>query len=100
MLLVSIWVSPQLPVVTGNGSSDDASSELFSSASQESAPEGETSLECQPTPEVQHKVYYLNNFLRNSGDGRVSPIRSQLCTDALKVSSSAVATTSLKQCTQ
>ena len=76
-------------MVTEKDSSDNASSEVFSSDSQESALEGETSLEWQPTPQTQHKLHYLNNFLRNSGDGRVSPIRSQLCTDALKVSSSA-----------
>ena len=73
----------QLPV-----ESDDASSEAFSSASQESVPEVETSLEWQPTPQVQHRLHLLNNFLRNSADGRVSPIRSQLCTDVLNLSSS------------
>ena len=76
-------------MVTEKGSSDNANSEAFSSDSQETAPEGETSLEWQPTPQAQHKLHYLNNYLRNSGDGSVSPIRSQLCTDALKVSSSA-----------
>ena len=60
----------------------------FSSASQESVPEVETSLEWQPTPQVQHRLHFLNNFLRNSADGRVSPIRSQLCTDVLNLSSS------------
>ena len=68
--------------------SDDASSETFSSASQESVPEVETSLEWQPTPQVQHRLHFLNNFLRNSADGRVSPIRSQLCTDVLNLSPS------------
>ena len=37
---------------------------------------------------VQHRLHFLNNFLRNSADGRVSPIRSQLCTDVLNLSSS------------
>ena len=60
----------------------------FSSASQESVPEVETSLEWQPTPQVQHRLHFLNNFLRNSANGRVSPIRSQLCTDVLNLSSS------------
>lgn len=73
----------QLPV-----GADDASSEAFSSASQESVPEVETSLEWQPTPQVQHRLHYLNNFLRNSADGRVSPVRSQLCTDVLNLSPS------------
>ena len=73
----------QLPV-----GADDASSEAFSSASQESLPEVETSLEWQPTPQVQHGLQYLNNFLRNSADGRVSPVRSQLCTDASNLSPS------------
>ena len=68
--------------------SDDASSETFSSASQESVPEVETSLEWQPTPQVQDRLHFLNNFLRNSADGRVSPIRSQLCTDVLNLSPS------------
>ena len=67
---------------------NDASSEAFLSASQESLPEVERSLEWQPTPQVQHRLQYLNNFLRNSADGRVSPVRSQLCTDALNLSPS------------
>lgn len=68
--------------------SDYASSEALSSSSQESVPEIETSLEWQPTPQVQHRLHFLNNFLRNSADGRVSPIRSQLCTDVLNLSPS------------
>ena len=67
---------------------DDASSEAFSSTSQESVPEVETSREWRPTPQVQHRLHYLNNFLRNSADGRVSPVRSQLCTDVLNLSPS------------
>ena len=67
---------------------DDASSEAFSSTSQESVPEVETSLEWQPTLQVEHRLHYLNNFLWNSADGRVSPIRSQLCTDVLNLSPS------------
>lgn len=73
----------QLPV-----GADDASSDAFSSASQESVPEVETSLEWQPTPQVQHRLHYLNNFFRNSSDGRVSPVRSQLCTDVFNLSPS------------
>ena len=53
---------------------DDANSEAFSSASQESVTEGETSLEWLPTPEVQHRLHSLNNFLWNSADEIVSPI--------------------------
>ena len=68
--------------------SDDASSEAFSSASRESVTEVETSLEWQPTPQVQYRLHSLNNFLRNFADGRVSPIRSQLCTDVLNLSPS------------
>ena len=45
----------QLPV-----GADDGSSEAFSSASQESVPEVETSLEWQPTPQVQHRLHYLD----------------------------------------
>ena len=67
---------------------DDASSEAFSSASQGTVPEVATSLEWQPTPQVQHRLHYLNNFLRSSADGRVSPVRSQLCTDVLNLSPS------------
>ena len=67
----------QLPV-----GADDASSEAFLSASQESVNEVETSLEWQLTPQVQHRLNFLNNFLRNSANGRVSPVRSQLCTDS------------------
>ena len=76
-------------MVTENGSSDEASCEVFSSASQESVPEVETSQEWQATPQVRYKLHSLNNFLRNCCDARVSPVWSQLCTDALKVSSSA-----------
>ena len=80
----------QLPVVIENGSSDETSSQVFSSASpQESVPEVETSQEWQATPQVRYKLHSLNNFLRNCCDARVSPVWSQLCTDALKVSFSA-----------
>ena len=73
----------QLPV-----GADDASLEALSSASQESVPEVETSLEWQPTPQIQHRLHYLNNFVRNSADGRVSPVRSQRRTDVLNLSPS------------
>lgn len=74
-------LQPQLGV-------DDASPDAFSCASQGSVTEIETSLEWVPTPQVQHKLHSLNNFLRNAADGEVSPIRSQLCTDASRLSSS------------
>ena len=64
----------QLPVVTENGSSDEACSEVFSSASQESVPEVETSQEWQATPQVRYKLHSLDNFLRNCCDARVSPV--------------------------
>ena len=38
---------------------DDANSEAFSSSSQESVTEGETSLEWLPTPEVQHRLHSI-----------------------------------------
>ena len=47
----------------------------------------ETSLEWQPTPQVQLKLHALNNFLRHA-DGSLSPVRSQLSTNADNVSSS------------
>lgn len=74
-------LQPQLGV-------DDASPDAFSCASQGSVTEIETSLEWVPTPQVQHKLHSLNNFHRNAADGEVSPIRSQLCTDASRLSSS------------
>ena len=46
------------------------------------------SLEWQPTPQVQHRLQYLNNFLQNSANGGVSPVRSQLCTDVSNLSPS------------
>ncbi|XP_015756717.1 PREDICTED: uncharacterized protein LOC107336165 [Acropora digitifera] len=66
---------------------DDNSSDVFSSSSQESLTAGETSTEWQPTPQIQMKLHSLNNFLRQAGDGRVSPIRSQLSTDVNNISS-------------
>ena len=47
----------------------------------------ETSLEWQPKPQVQLKLRALNNFLRHA-DGSLSPVRSQLCTNADNLSSS------------
>ena len=66
---------------------DDNGSDVFSSGSQESLTAGETSTEWQPTPQIQMKLHSLNNFLRQAGDGRVSPIRSQLSTDVNNISS-------------
>lgn len=66
--------------------SDDGS-DVFSSGSQESLTAVETSMEWQATPQVQMKLHSLNNFLRQA-DGRVSPVRSQLNTNAEGVSSS------------
>lgn len=47
----------------------------------------ETSLEWQPTPQVQLKLHALNNFLRHA-DGSLIPVWSQLSTNADNVSSS------------
>ena len=47
----------------------------------------ETSLEWQPTLQVQLKLHALNHFLRHA-DGSLSPVRSQLNTNADSVSSS------------
>ena len=55
--------------------------------SQESLTTVETSLEWHPTPQVQLKLHALNNFLRHA-DGSLSPVRSQLSTNADNVSSS------------
>ena len=60
---------------------------MFSSASQTSEVEGETSQEWQQTPQVSHKLHYLNNFLRQASEGRVSPVRSQCTSDVLTLSS-------------
>lgn len=68
--------------------SDDGS-DVFSSGSQESLTAVETSMEWQATPQVQMKLRSLNNFLRQADhDGRMSPVRSQLSTNAEGVSSS------------
>ncbi|CAH3190262.1 unnamed protein product [Porites lobata] len=45
-----------------------------SSGSQESLGAAETLAEWQPTPQIQHRLYYLNNFLRMATEGRVSPV--------------------------
>ncbi|KAK3736988.1 hypothetical protein QZH41_015633, partial [Actinostola sp. cb2023] len=66
----------------------DSSSDVFSSSSQGSVPEGETSQEWQPTPLVQHNLHSLNSFIRMCSHGNISPIRSQLSSDVDKISSS------------
>jgi len=66
---------------------NDSSSDVFSSSSQGSVPEGETSQEWQPTPVVQHHLHSLNNLLRKCTYGNVSPIRSQLNADVDTISS-------------
>ena len=38
-------------------------------------------------PSVQHRLYYLNNFLRMATEGMVSPVRSQCQSDVLTMSS-------------
>ena len=47
----------------------------------------ETSAEWQPTPQIEHRLYYLSNFLRMATEGRVSPVRSQCQSDVLTMSS-------------
>lgn len=71
------------PSETSEASTTDT---LFSSFSQGTNPEVETSLEWQPTPQVKEQMISLNNFLRRV-DGRISPIRSQLGTDVEQISS-------------
>jgi len=44
---------------------------VLSLSSEESAQEGETSQEWQPTPQVEHKLQNLNNFLRRTSDRSV-----------------------------
>ena len=66
----------------------DSNSDILSSGSQETYAEGETSQEWQPTPMVQDKLHSLNNFLRKSAYGNVSPVRSQLSSDVNDISSS------------
>ena len=71
------------PSETSEASTTDT---LFSSFSQGTNPEVETSLEWQSTPQVKEQMISLNNFLRRV-DGRISPIRSQLGTDVEQISS-------------
>ena len=71
------------PSETSEASTTDT---LFSSFSQGTNPEVDTSLEWQPTPQVKEQMTSLNNFLRRV-DGRISPIRSQLGTDVEQISS-------------
>ena len=71
------------PSETSEASTTDT---LFSSFSQGTNPEVDTSLEWQPTPQVKEQMISLNNFLRTV-DGRISPIRSQLGTDVEQISS-------------
>lgn len=65
----------------------DDGSDVLSSGSQESLTAIETSMEWQAMPQVQMKLHSLNNFLIQA-DGRVSPVQSQLNTNAEGVSSS------------
>jgi len=67
--------------------SGETGSDVFSSTSQETVPEGETSQEWDATPVVQFKLHSLNSFLRQSSSGRLSPIRSQLRSDIADISS-------------
>lgn len=67
--------------------SDHHSEVLLRMPSQESLGTAETSAEWQPTPQIQHRLYYLNNFLRMATEGRVSPVRSQCQSDVLTMSS-------------
>ena len=70
--------------------SDSEAAEVMSSASQDSfttVTAGETSQEWELTPQVQHKLVFLNNFLRNASEGSVSPVRSQLQSDFQEISS-------------
>ena len=79
-----------LSLVTGGaqpGQPDDDCSDVFPSGLQEPLTAVETSLEWHPTPQVQLKLHALNNFLRHA-DGSLSPVRSQLSTNADNVSSS------------
>ena len=71
------------PSETSEASTTDT---LFSSFSQGTNPEVDTSLEWQPTPQVKEQMISSNNFLRRV-DGRISPIRSQLGTDVEQISS-------------
>ena len=82
-MILDVMTKQQAPL------SDEGSSDVLSSASQDSLTAGETSQEWQPTPQVQMKLHSLNNFLRIA-DGRVSPIRSQLSTDVENISSPTV----------
>ena len=63
-------------------------SEVLSLSSQGSVQEGETSQEWQPTPQVEHKLQSVNNFLRRTSDRTVSPVRSQCTSDVLTISAS------------
>ena len=63
-------------------------SEVLSLSSQGSVQEGETSQEWQPTPQVEHKLQSVNNFLRRTSDRSVSPVRSQCTSDVLTISAS------------
>ena len=67
--------------------SDHHSEVLSWTSSQESLCTAETSAEWQPTPQIQRRLYYLNNFLRMATEGRVSPVRSQCQSDVRTMSS-------------
>ncbi|CAH3020126.1 unnamed protein product [Porites evermanni] len=66
----------------------DPNSDIFSSSSQGSLVEEETSREWQPTPQVEHQLQHLNSYLLKSTDGRISPVRSQCRSDVVTMSSS------------
>ena len=61
--------------------------EMFMSSSQDSEGPGETSREWESTPRVKHKLHFLNNFLREASEGRVSPVRSQCTSNVFTTSS-------------
>ena len=66
----------------------DSNSDILSPSSQESLVGVETSHEWQPAPQVEHQLRYLNSYLMESTDGRISPVRSQCKSDVMTISSS------------
>ena len=67
--------------------SDHHSDVLSRTSSQESLGTAETSAEWQPTRQIQHRLYYLNNFPRIATEGRVSQVRSKCQSDVFTTSS-------------
>ena len=65
----------------------DSNSDILSPSSQESLVGAETSHEWQPAPQVEHQLRYLNSYLMESTDGRISPVRSQCKSDVMTISS-------------